>query len=78
VSCGGLIGNILIAMGLYTQRFWAYVLALLVLGFTVFAGVVALIQQGVNAEKGLSLLPALISGVVLGYLLPDRVRPLFD
>ena len=70
--------NVIVGIGLFTYRFWAYVIAIVVLGMTVFAGMFALVQHGLDSQNLSNLVPALIAAVVAGYLLSDRVRPYFD
>ena len=73
----GIVGTI-IGLGLFSLKFWAYVIALGVLGMTVLAGIFALIQFGFSSENLPSLVPAVISGVVFAYMFSERVRPYFD
>lgn len=70
--------DLLVAAGIATRRLWAYVLTLIVLGMTVFAGIFALVQHGVNTENAPNLVPAIIASIVVAYLLNERVRPLFE
>ena len=73
----GILGTA-VGLGLLTMRFWAYVVALGVLGMTVLAGIFAIIQHGFATESMPSLVPAVISGVIFAYLFSERVRPYFD
>ena len=73
----GVLGTA-IGLGLMTMKFWAYVIALGVLGMTVLAGIFAIIQHGLGTENMPSLVPAVISGVVFAYLFSERVRTYYD
>ena len=70
--------NTVIGLGLFSMRFWAYVIALLFLGLTVLAGFFALIQHGIDSDSLPSLLPAVIAAIVLAYMFSERVRPYYD
>jgi cell shape-determining protein MreD len=50
----------------------------IVLGLTVFAGVMALIQFGIGSDNLPSLVPAVISAIVFAYMFSERVRPFYD
>ena len=70
--------NTVIGLGLFSKRFWAYVVALGFLGLTVLAGFFALIQHSIDSDSLPSLLPAVIAAIVFAYMFSERVRPYFD
>jgi hypothetical protein len=73
----GIVG-VVMGIGLMSMKFWAYVIALGVLGLTVLSGALALIQFGFGSENLPSLVPAVISGILFAYMFSERVRPFYD
>ena len=70
--------DIVVGVGLFTLKTWAWGITLLVLGITVLAGIFALIQHGLGSDNLPNLVPAVVAAIVMGYLLSARVRALFE